>query len=73
VAGNLTNDGVADINRSGTEITAFPAPPVRTVEACAAAHEVAAGAGVTPRDEVDRYYLSALSLPPCRDSNESTL
>jgi pectate lyase len=73
VAGNLISDGIADINRTGTEITAFPAPPVRTLDACAAAHEVASGAGVTPRDEVDQYYLSTVSLPPCRDRNESTL
>ncbi len=64
VQGNLSADNV-DINRQGDEMSPFPAPPVDTQEACAAANLVLASAGVLPRDSTDEQYLSRITTAPC--------
>lgn len=64
VSDNVSGDGV-DLSRLGTEAAAFPAPPVDTQEACAAAAAVVAGAGLRPLDDIDQKYLARITLPPC--------
>jgi pectate lyase len=66
VSGNFSADGLTDyINARGTETEAFPAPGVDTKDPCTAALQLLANAGVTPRDEVDKKNLSAISLARC--------
>ena len=66
VAGNFSGDGLtAEINVLGTERAPFPAPPVPTTDACAAAQEVVAGAGVRPLDAIDAGYIARITLPAC--------
>ncbi len=66
VDGNVSADPIGiDLDAEGTESVPFPAPAVTTTDACTAAHEVVAGAGVRPVDSVDAIYLTAISLPPC--------
>ncbi len=68
VTGNLNHDGLAHyINGKGTESKPFPAPSVRTTDACTAAHQLLSGAGVNPRDDVERQLLAGVSLPSCVD------
>jgi hypothetical protein len=58
-AGNLSvNPEAGDLNAEGTESTPFPAPPVATRDACAAARDVLEEAGVRPLDALDRAYVS---------------
>ncbi len=64
VAGNVSVDGVA-VDAARTEAAPFPAPPVATEDACAAARRVLAGAGAQPADAADRAYLAAVRLPGC--------
>jgi hypothetical protein len=66
VAGNVSADPIAvDLNAETTEATPFPASPVDTADACTAAHEVLAGAGVRPLDALDSTTLMLVALPPC--------
>jgi len=69
VAGNVSADNI-DINLQGTEPTPFPAPPVETQDACAAAHLVLANAGARPLDSLDQQYLSTITIAPCPDAAE---
>lgn len=64
VQGNLSADNV-DINRQGNEMSPFPAPPVDTQDACAAANLVLANAGARPSDGVDLQYLSRITIASC--------
>lgn len=65
--GNFSADNLPeDINAAGNEKNPFPAAPVDTGAACAAAHATLAGAGVRPLDSIDERYLSAITLPLCR-------
>ena len=65
--GNISGDlPTIDINAVGTETGPFPAPPVATVDACAAARRVLANAGARPLDDVDRAYLDPIDLTICR-------
>jgi pectate lyase len=61
VRGNVSADRV-DIDREGTETTPFPAPPMDTDPALAAACDVLAGAGVRPLDALDASYLDTVRL-----------
>jgi Viral BACON domain len=66
VAGNVSAEGWTDyINAKGTEKGPFPVSPVDTTQACSAAHQVLADAGMKPRDPEEEQYLSAISLPSC--------
>lgn len=62
--GNVSGDG-ASLNHRGGEVAPFPAPPVETQEACAAAHAVLQGAGARPLDARDRQSLARLLLTGC--------
>jgi hypothetical protein len=64
VADNLTAGGV-DVNGEGTEAAPFPAPPVTTTDACTAAREVLADAGVRPLDALDQSSVSRVPLTRC--------
>jgi hypothetical protein len=61
----LLNAGGYDVNSVGTESTPFAAPAPATDEACQAAQQVVANAGVQPRDAVDTTVLGAVRLPAC--------
>ncbi len=63
-AGNLFT-GDLDVNRLGSESTAFAAAPVDTQDACAAAKLVLASAGVRPLDIVDQQLLASIAMPGC--------
>jgi hypothetical protein len=66
VEGNVSADPIGiDINAEGTESVPFPAPAVTTTDACTAAHEILAAAGVRPADPVDAIHLASILLPPC--------
>jgi hypothetical protein len=66
--GNFSADKLPqDINRVSNEKHPFPAVPVDTQDACAAARAVLAGAGARPLDSIDQKYLSAISLPVCAE------
>ena len=56
-----------DFSSQATEAIAFAAPIVDTTEACAAARDVVAAAGVRPLDAVDQQHLAGISIPadPC--------
>jgi pectate lyase len=54
-----------ELNGVGTEAIPFPAPEVNSTDACSAAHEVLARAGVRPLDFLDERYRSVISLPSC--------
>lgn len=71
VNGNHSADGI-NLDAIGTETTPFPAPSVDSTDACTAAHQVLADAGVKPRDVVDEQYLLAISLPSCGGSVDPT-
>ena len=64
--GNVSADPIGiDLDAEGTEPAPFPAPPVTTSDACTAAHEVIAAAGVRPMDPIDSAYLALITLPSC--------
>lgn len=71
VTGNLSADGV-DLDAAGNQATAFSAPPVDTADACRAARQVAADAGVRPLDTVDTTSLSGIVLPACPGLSSTT-
>jgi len=62
--GNYSHNG-ADVDGEGNQQAPFFAVPVDITDACTAARQVLAEAGVNPRDVVDQQYLSAVSLPSC--------
>ncbi|MGH8009371.1 MAG: hypothetical protein ACREQ3_20465 [Candidatus Binatia bacterium] len=63
VAGNISHDGWTDyLNTKGTAVSAFAAAPVATTDACTAAGDVLAAAGVGPLDATDLAYLSTIEL-----------
>ena len=57
----------ASIDKKGNEGTPFAAPVIDTTDACTAALQVQAQAGVRPLDAIDQQYLSMITLPamPC--------
>lgn len=61
--GNLSQNG-ADVDGQSTETAPFPALPLETTDACAAAHEVVRGAGARPLDAHDRAFVSSVR-PSC--------
>jgi hypothetical protein len=64
VANNISLDGwTAYINTKGTETVPFAAPFVTTSDACTAANQVLADAGMEPLDQLDQQYLSEIALP----------
>jgi pectate lyase len=68
IADNVSGHGpqiTAYLNGLGTEASPFPAPPVETTEACTAAQQVLASAGVRPLDAVDQRYIGEVSLVGC--------
>ncbi len=64
VSDNFDADGV-NLNTRGTEAVPFPAAPVDTQDACAAARDALAFAGARPLDAVDQQYLATISLSRC--------
>jgi pectate lyase len=62
--GNYSQNG-ANVDGQGNEQAPFLAVSIDTTDACTAAHDVLADAGVTPRDAVDQQYLAAVSLESC--------
>ena len=66
VTGNVSHDGWTDyINTKGTRAQPFPAPSIGMTDACTAAHQVVASAGVRPLDALDTRYLSQIFLRGC--------
>ena len=64
--GNFSADELTrDINAAGSEASPFPAPSSPMQNACAAAHDSLARAGVRPLDLIDQRLLSLISLPLC--------
>ena len=55
-----------DINTAGLETSPFPAPPVTIDDACTAASDVLAGAGMRPLDATEAAYLAPIAFPICR-------
>jgi len=57
----------ASIDKKGNEGKPFAAPVIGTTDACTAALQVQAQAGVRPPDAIDQQYLSTITLPaiPC--------
>jgi hypothetical protein len=52
-------------NSLGTESKAFSAATVSTTDACTAAQQVRAEAGVRPLDAVDQKYINMVPLGSC--------
>ena len=68
IAGNVSGHGAAIstyLNSLGTESSPFPNAAVSTTDACTAAQQVVAKAGVRPLDSVDQQYLSTVTLVGC--------
>lgn len=68
IAGNVSGHGSgisAYLNGLGTESSPFPGAAVATTDACTAAQQVVAKAGVRPLDGVDQHYLSLVKLVGC--------
>lgn len=53
----------ATVDSQGNQKQPFLATPVDTTDACTAAQQVVAAAGVRPLDAIDQQYLSAITLP----------
>jgi hypothetical protein len=53
------------LNSLGSESRPFPAPAVQTTDACAAARQILAKAGVRPLDAVDQHILAEVSPVGC--------
>jgi hypothetical protein len=74
IADNVSGHGpqiTAYLNGLGTESRPFPAPPVEATDACTAAQQVLANAGVRPLDAVDERYLAQVSLVGCPTTRSS--
>jgi Carbohydrate binding module (family 6) len=68
IAGNVSGHGTEIsnyLNALGTEASPFPGAAVATTDACTAARQVVARAGVRPPDSVDQHYLSMVTLVGC--------
>jgi hypothetical protein len=67
-AGNYSLNG-ADVDSQGNRKQPFAAIVVDTTDACTAAQQVVAQAGVHPLDAIDQQYLSSITLPaaPCEE------
>ena len=64
--GNFSADNLSrDINAAGNEVNPFPASYSPTQDACAAAQDAFANAGVRPLDAIDRNALSGVRLASC--------
>ena len=64
--GNFSADNPSrDINAVGNEVNPFPASYSPTQDACAAAQDAFANAGVRPLDAIDRHALSGVRLASC--------
>jgi hypothetical protein len=64
--GNFSADNLSrDINALGNEGNPFPASYSPTQDACAAAQDALANAGVRPLDSIDRRALSVIRLASC--------
>lgn len=64
--GNFSADNLSrDINALGNEGNPFPASHGPTQDACAAAQDALANAGVRPLDSIDRRALSVIRLASC--------
>ena len=76
INGNVSGHGpsISDyLNSLGTQSTAFSAPTVSTTDACTAAREVLAEAGVRPLDAVDLQYVGMVNLTSCVTTLTSSL
>jgi hypothetical protein len=67
VDGNFSSEGV-NLNVEGTESIPFSAPAVDISDACTAAHQVLADAGLPVRDSVELQSLGSISLSACSGS-----
>jgi Carbohydrate binding module (family 6) len=68
IAGNVSGHGPTYtdyLNRLSSESGPFPAAKVTTTDACTAAQQVRATAGVRPLDSVDQTYLNKITLVGC--------
>jgi Carbohydrate binding module (family 6) len=68
IAGNVSGHGSTYtdyLNRLGTESGPFSAAAVTTTDACTAAQQVRAQAGVRPLDTVDQSYIGKVKLTGC--------
>jgi pectate lyase len=70
VSGNLSANG-APLNGVSNMTSPLPSAPVTTQDACVAAQQVLAGAGVRPLDSVDQQYLAAIAVPSCAGASSS--
>ena len=70
VSGNVSANGV-ELNGVGNRVNPFPSAAVATQDACVAAQQVLAGAGVQPLDSVDLQYVGAIAAPSCAGSSSS--
>jgi pectate lyase len=60
--GNYSLNG-ANVDSQGNQGQPFLASPLDTTDACTAARQVVAAAGVRPLDVIDQQYLSMITLP----------
>jgi hypothetical protein len=68
IKGNVSGHGgaISDyLNSLGTESQPFSAPTITMTDACTAAQQVLANAGVRPLDAVDQKYISMVSIAEC--------
>jgi hypothetical protein len=67
--GNFSLNG-ANIDARRTQDQPFPAVPMDTTDACTAAQQIVASAGMRPLDAIDQQYLATITLPsaPCEKS-----
>jgi pectate lyase len=76
VSGNVSGHGpaISDyLNSLGTDSQAFPAATVSTTDACTAAQQVRAKAGVHPLDSVDSNYIDLVATTSCVTSVSRSL
>jgi hypothetical protein len=69
--GNVSAHGI-DLNAVGLEREPFPAPPVDVTDACLAARQVLAQAGVRPLDWIDERYVAGITLQGCPPSSPTS-
>jgi hypothetical protein len=68
IDGNVSGHGpeiTAYLNRLGTALSPFAAPPIEITDACTAAQRVLRNAGMRPLDGIDQRYISQVSLVGC--------
>jgi hypothetical protein len=63
--GNVSVDGIPDLDAAGNEAAEFEAAPVDTEDACSAARRAIDEAGMRPLDPVDQAYLATIVLTVC--------